>query len=58
MKIVNKYIDYIESEKGYSSNTLRAYRKDLEVFLNTLDVSNPLNITKFDIQDFLQSLKL
>ncbi len=30
---INQFLDYIEAEKGYSNNTLAAYRNDLSQFL-------------------------
>ena len=34
--LIEKFIDYLISQKGYSDHTIRNYRKDLEQFLGFL----------------------
>ena len=56
-KIVEKFLQYLQVEKQYSPDTIRAYKVDLEQFFNSLD--SKLSITKIstnDIQLFLQML--
>jgi len=54
------FLDYLRIEKGLSSNTVNAYRADLEkyfIFLKRKGKKNLEEVTKEDIVDFLFSLR-
>jgi len=56
-KTVEKFLQYLQVERQYSPETIRAYKVDLEQFFNSLDIK--LSITKVstnNIQLFLQAL--
>lgn len=56
-KTVEKFLQYLQVEKQYSPDTIRAYKVDLVQFFNSID--SQLSITKIstnDIQLFLQTL--
>ena len=44
--IIKEYSDYIMEEKGLTSNTLEAYTRDIEQFVDYLDNNNISNLTK------------
>lgn len=47
-KIITKFIEYLEYEKGYSKKTIISYEKDLELFNNYLKENKIENINKID----------
>lgn len=49
---IDKFIKYLEVERGYSRHTLRAYKKDLEIFSNFVD-SQPEKIEPIDVRGFI-----
>lgn len=49
---IDKFIKYLEIEKGASAHTLRAYRKDLEEFFNYVK-TEPKNIEILDVRGFI-----
>ena len=49
---IEKFIRYLDLEKGASSHTLRAYRKDLEEFAQSVGVS-PDRLDVIDIRGFI-----
>lgn len=49
---IDKFIRYLEVEKGVSEHTVRAYRKDLEVFAEHVK-SSPERIEPLDIRGFV-----
>lgn len=49
---IDRFIKYLEVEKGVSLHTLRAYRKDLEVFSDFVN-SSPEGIEPVDIRGFI-----
>jgi len=54
---VEKFLQYLRIEKQYSSNTIRAYKVDLEQFFNSLDSNLSIaKISTSNIQEFLQEL--
>jgi integrase/recombinase XerC len=50
-KYINKFLRYLETERGASSHTIRAYRKDLELFFKSV----PDDIQLSDIRGFVAS---
>ena len=60
-KQINDFLDYLNYEKKYSHNTLRAYNKDLNDFINFIDkeyIESFENIKKQHIHQFLYFLSL
>ena len=56
-KTVEKFLQYLQVEKQYSPDTIRAYKVDLKQFFNSLDSNLPLTrISTNNIQQFLQEL--
>lgn len=58
-EIINKFIEYLEYEKGYSKKTVISYEKDLELFYNYLKENNKSeikNITYNTIRKYLSEL--
>jgi integrase/recombinase XerC len=49
---IDKFLNYLEIEKGASSHTLRAYREDLHIFLEYIE-SGVKDITLNDIRGFV-----
>ena len=47
-KLINKFIEYLEYEKGYSKKTIISYEKDLELFNNFLKENKITNINYID----------
>ena len=47
-KIINKFIEYLEYEKGYSKKTIISYEKDLELFNKYLKENKITNINNID----------
>jgi integrase/recombinase XerD len=56
---IQEFLDYISAEKGYSQNTLAAYRNDLFQFLQHLDgrVSNWEQVSRETIIAYIMSMK-
>ena len=56
-KTVEKFLQYLQVEKQYSPDTIRAYKVDLEQFFNSLDFNLPIiKISTNNIKQFLQVL--
>jgi len=49
---IDKFLRYLEFEKGVSAHTLRAYRKDLKVFSGAVNTA-PENIDVIDVRGFI-----
>lgn len=49
---IDKFIKYLEVERGFSRHTLRAYKKDLEIFSNFVE-SQPEKIEPIDVRGFI-----
>jgi len=49
---IDKFIRYLEIEKGASVHTIRAYRKDLETFFNYVK-TDPRHIEILDVRGFI-----
>ena len=47
-KLITKFIEYLEYEKGYSKKTIISYEKDLELFNKYLKENKITNINKID----------
>ena len=51
-KLVEKFLRHLEIERGMSANTIRAYRKDLEVFIVHAQ-KNAADIEMIDVRGFV-----
>lgn len=56
---VQQFLNYVTEEKGYSSNTLAAYRNDLSQFMTFLGarVASWDEVTRNTIMDYIMSMK-
>lgn len=55
-----EYLEYLEVEKGLSINTIDAYRRDLETFLefcSSLDADDVLQINRTHINGYIRELR-
>ncbi len=60
MQVLSQYLEYLEVEKGLSSNTIDAYRRDLTAFLDfctTLDAEELTQIQRTHINSFVRNLR-
>lgn len=58
---VDNFLDYIFLEKKYSSNTFRAYKKDLNEFINFIDkesINSLKDVKKKNIHEYLYFLSV
>ena len=56
---LEKFYNYISSEKGYSQNTLMAYSNDLKLFADYLEKKNKFEwekVTKKEITEYFKLL--
>ncbi|NWF97798.1 MAG: tyrosine recombinase XerC [Nitrospirae bacterium] len=53
-KLVEQFIRFLETERGFSNHTIRAYRKDIEDFLNHIKI-DPKKADLMDIRGFIAS---
>jgi len=53
---VDSFLEMMAAEKGAAQNTLEAYRRDVEQFLDYCAADNVKNVTEDDISDFMQYL--
>lgn len=57
-EILSLYLEFIEIEKGLSLNTVDAYRRDLEFFLDNFSTKSSLDeISRQDIGNYIRTLK-
>ena len=54
-EIISQYLEYLELEKGLSSNTIDAYRRDLYDFADKTEA--PDNIDRITISTYIRKLK-
>ena len=55
--LLSDFIDYIEIEKGLSSNTVNAYRRDISSFIDFCGESDITVITRLHISSYILSLR-
>jgi len=56
-ELINRAIDFFRLERGLSSNTVAAYRRDLSQFSKSLGGKSPLAISRGEILDYLMKLR-
>lgn len=56
-EVISQYLEFLELEKGLSSNTIDAYRRDLYDFSASLDASGIEKITRNDVGLYVRKLK-
>lgn len=60
MQILSEYLEYLEIEKGLSTNTIDAYRRDLSAFLDfcsALDVNELPDVQRTHINSYIRDLR-
>lgn len=58
VQLLSEYLESIEIEKGLSKNSIEAYGRDIESFIEFIDDKNPDNISRSDLYDFIKNLRL
>ncbi len=53
---VKDFLDFIKIERGYSENTAKSYKKDLNQFLRFAKVSKPRDVDREAIKSYLEHL--
>ena len=53
-KIIQKFIEYLEYEKGYSKKTIISYEKDLELFNKLMNMLDEIE----DVQNVYHNVEL
>ncbi len=56
LQILSEYLEFLDVEKGLSSNTIDAYRRDLTDFLNSFDKTIE-NIDRLNITFYVRNLR-
>lgn len=57
-ELLSLYLEFIELEKGLSSNSIEAYRRDIEFFLEYFSAKTNLDeISRHDISNYIRFLK-
>lgn len=57
-ELLSLYLEFIELEKGLSSNSIEAYRRDIEFFLEYFSTKTNLDeISRHDISNYIRFLK-
>lgn len=51
-QLKNKYINYLEIEKGRSKSTLENYNRYLDVFIEQANIKKPIDITDEKVREF------
>lgn len=57
IQLLSQYLEYIEIEKGLSSNTIEAYRRDLTAFIDFYGNKNYSDIKRSDINSYILKLR-
>lgn len=58
--LISEFCEFEQSERGLATNTIEAYRRDLEDFINFLNLSDidlPENIDRFHLVSYIKNLK-
>ena len=57
VQLLGEYLESIEIEKGLSKNSIEAYGRDIESFIEFIENKNPDEITRVDLYDFIKLLR-
>ena len=57
MQFLGEYLESIEIEKGLSQNTIDAYGRDIESFIEFISDKIPDEITRVDLYDFIKNIR-
>lgn len=57
IQFLGEYLESIEIEKGLSKNTIEAYGRDIESFIDFINDKNPDEIVRADLYDFIKNLR-
>ncbi len=57
IQFLGEYLESIEIEKGLSENTIEAYGRDIENFIEFVENKTPDDISRADLYDFIKSLR-
>lgn len=57
VQFLSEYLESIEIEKGLSANTIAAYGRDIESFIEFVSNKSPDKINRGDLYDFIKSLR-
>ena len=57
VQFLSEYLESIEIEKGLSQNSIEAYGRDIESFIEFINDKDPDDITMVDLYDFIKSLR-
>ena len=58
VQFLSEYLESIEIEKGLSKNSIEAYGRDIESFIEFINDKAPDDITRVDLYDFIKNLRL
>lgn len=56
VNLVESFLEMMVAEKGAAQNTIEAYRRDVEQFLEFVAVKDVAKVTKNDVTEFVQDL--
>ena len=57
VQFLSEYLESIEIEKGLSENTIEAYGRDIESFIEFIENKEPDEISRADLYDFIKNLR-
>ncbi len=57
VQLLSEYLESIEIEKGLSKNSIEAYGRDIESFIEFIENKNPDEIARGDLYDFIKFLR-
>ena len=57
MQFLSEYLESIEIEKGLSQNTIEAYGRDIESFIEFVNNKMPDKISRIDLYEFIKTLR-
>lgn len=58
IQFLGEYLESIEIEKGLSKNTIEAYGRDIESFVEFIENKDPDDISRTDLYDFIKNLRM
>jgi integrase/recombinase XerD len=53
---IRDFLDFIKIERGYSENTVKSYKRDLDQFLRFAKISKPKDVDREKIKSYLEHL--